>query len=171
MEDDGCLRAIRRWLRNIGQPMREKIRYLDINFIEIPESAYMNNVGRIHGELSDKATVTCNANDDVDQLWNIGATCRRRDSRSVPIFQIWGEYGLEKRFTYHPSPSLSTVPGRQVELEYSLVFLPGKSWFGPGGPRRWHRHGTKSKNGSDSGGGDESDNKGGDWKREESEQR
>ena len=78
--------------------MREKIRYLDIDFIEIPESAYMKNMGRIHVELSDKATVTYNASDGVDQLWKMGATCKRRDSRSVPIFQIWGEHGLEKRF-------------------------------------------------------------------------
>ena len=86
-------------------------------------------------ELSDQATVSYNANDGVSQLWKMGATCERRDRSSVPIFQIWGDYGLDERFTYNRSPSFSTVLGRQVELECSLVFLPGKSWFGLGGPR------------------------------------
>ena len=116
------------WLRNIGQMMRENIRHLEITFIEEPELAHMNNMGRIHVGLSDKATVIYNANDGVNQLWKTGATCERRDSRSVPIFQIWGDCGLEARFTYNRSPSFSTVPGREVESECSLVHLPNKSW-------------------------------------------
>ena len=136
VEDDGCLRAIRRWLRNIGQTMRENIRHLEITFIEIPESTYMNNMGRIHVELSDKATVSYNANDGVKQLWRMGAICQHRDRSSVPIFQMWGEHGPpDERHTYDRPPSFTAVPGRHVDLECTLLFLPGKSWFGPGGPR------------------------------------
>lgn len=135
VENNGCFQAIMQWLRNIGQTNRQDIRYLNISFVGEPVVAYMYNMGCIHVELSDKATVIYHADDGVHQLWNIGAACERRDSRSVPIFQMWGEYGLDERFTYIRSPSFSTVPGRQVELECSLVFLPNKSWFGPGGPR------------------------------------
>ena len=135
VEDDGCLRAIRRWLRNIGQTMRENIRHLKITFIEEPELAYMNSMGRIHVELSDQATVSYNANDGGRELWNIGAACERRDSRSVPIFEMGRVYGLDKRFTYIRAPSFRSVPGRPVELKCSLVFLPNKSWFGLAGPR------------------------------------
>ena len=91
----------------------------------------MYNMGRIHLELSDDATVVYNANDSVSQLWNMGAACERRDSRSVPVFQMWDEYGLDERLTYIRSPSFGAVPGRPVELDCWLVFLPGKSWFGP----------------------------------------
>ena len=135
VEDDTCFRAIRRWLRSIGQAMRENIRHLAITFTEEPELAHMNNMGRIHGALSDKATVIYNANDGVDQLWRMGAVCWRRDRSSVPIFQMWDEYGLEERYTYDRPPSFRTVPGYEVEFKCSLVFVPNKSWFGSAGPR------------------------------------
>ena len=136
VEEDGCLRAIRRWLRHIGQAMRENIRHLEIRFIEEPDLTHMGNMGRIHGGLSDKATVMYHTNDGVSQLWQMGATCWRRDRSSVPTFQMWGEYGLDEEWTtYDRPPSFRTVPGRRVEVECSLVFLPGESWFGPAGPR------------------------------------
>ena len=115
--------------------MRENIRHLDINYLTKPMLGHMNNMGRIHVELSDEATVSYNVNDFHARLWAIGEACERRDSSSVPVFQIWGDYGVDERLSYNRSPSFSTVPGRRVPLECSLVFLPGKSWFGPGGPR------------------------------------
>ena len=51
------------------------------------------------------------------------------------FFRIRGGEEGGERFTHDRSPSFSTVPGRQVEMECSLVFLPEKSWFGPAGPR------------------------------------
>ena len=124
-----------KWLRNIGQRAREDIRNLQISFVGEPTVAYMYNMGRLYVELSENATVVYNANDGVNQLWNMGAACQRRDSRSVPVFQMRDGYGLDERFTYIRPPSFGSVPGRPVELKCSLVFLPGKSWFGPGGPR------------------------------------
>ncbi|KAM0796935.1 hypothetical protein BDR22DRAFT_892686 [Usnea florida] len=97
-------------------------------------------MGRLHVQLSDNTTVIYNANDGVDQLWKMGAACERRDRSSVPVFQIWGDYGLDKRVTYNRSPAFGAVPGRPVEVECSLVFLPGKSWFGPGGPRSMYKN-------------------------------
>ena len=135
VEDNNCFPAIVQWLRSIGQTNRQNIRRLDINFIGKPVLAHMHNMGRIDVGLSNKATVIYNTNDGVDQLWEMGATCERRDGSSVPIFQMWGEFGPEEWNTYDRSPSFRTFPGRQVDLECSLVFLPGESWFGPGGPR------------------------------------
>ena len=135
VEDNNCFQAIVQWLRSIGQTNRQNIRRLDINFIGKPVLSHMHNMGRIHVELSDQAMVLYNANDGGRELWNMGAACERRDTRSVPIFQMWGEYGLEEWDKYDRPPSFKAVPGRQVELKCSLVFLPNKSWFSPAGPR------------------------------------
>ena len=135
VESHNCFQAIMKWLRSIGQKAREDIRHVQIGFIGQPTLAYMSHMGRLHVQLSDNTTVKYNANDGVDQLWRIGAACERRDRSSVPVFQIWGAYGLDERVTYNRPLAFGSVPGRPVELECSLVFLPGKSWFGPGGPR------------------------------------
>ena len=94
-------------------------------------------MGRIHVELSDVATVSYNTTNFHDRLWAIGEVCEHNDSSTVPVFRIGGadEDEVDERLSFKSRPSFRTIPNNPARLECSLVFLSGKSWFGPGGPR------------------------------------
>lgn len=88
----------------------------------------MRHIDQIHDKLSDKATVTYDSCDHPVSLWKIGDHYERRNNGRVPVFRISGAEG--EITTYKHRLSFDNLYRGWGRLRYSMVFYPGKSWFG-----------------------------------------
>ncbi|KAF6228952.1 hypothetical protein HO133_007064 [Letharia lupina] len=128
VEHGGCFLAILLWLQNIGHFGRKNIRHLNISYVTKCSSLDMRHMDQIHEKLSDQATVTYTSHDYPGLLWKIGDLYERRNYRRVPVFRIGGADG--EITTYQYTINFDDLYRGWGRLQYSLVFYPGKSWFG-----------------------------------------
>ncbi|KAL9133154.1 MAG: hypothetical protein Q9175_005665 [Cornicularia normoerica] len=129
VEHGGCFLAIQLWLHNIGRLALVSIRYLSISYITKPSGYYdMRDIDQIHEMLSDKATVTYSSYNYPRRLWMIGSLYEQRNNMKVPTFRVTGADRDITTYRYRIDFSELRGWGR---LQYSIVFFPGKSWFGP----------------------------------------
>ena len=136
VEHGGCFLAILLWLQNIGDIGRRNIRYLHIRYYTrccTPDKVFMD---RIHEKLSDQATVVY-IPEVPESLWRIGQRYYIRNPAKVPLFRIDGEnpegtlFADEQVTDYRVRPNFHHFSRHDTWLDYSMVFYPGMSWFGP----------------------------------------
>ena len=91
---------------------------------------------RIHEKLSDQATLVY-VPEFPESLWRIGQRYYQRNPGRVPLFRIDGQnpegtlFADMKFTTYDWRPNFPFLSRHDHWLEYSMVFYPGMSWFGP----------------------------------------
>ena len=132
VEQGGCFLAILLWLKNIGVFARKNIRHVNITYMTKCSSNDMQHVDRIHLYLHEKATVTYSSYDYPETLWMLGASyeqlARGVRAMKVPIFRIGGADG--ELTTYRFIVDFRELRRNWGRLQYSIVFYPGKFWFG-----------------------------------------
>ena len=91
---------------------------------------------RIHEKLSDQATVVY-IPEIAESLWRIGQRYYIRNPTKAPLFRIdglnpQGTICADLKYPHYKfKPDFRSLSFHDSWLEYSMVFYPGESWFGP----------------------------------------